>query len=129
MAYPHLFLFCSLQIISRIGSALHLLIEIAAYETESSCLAAITHSSYLRLLVGAVDGFAFFSATSPQSNCGINVIDFPRSIQKFPSNYGTKANENPVTGETRSDLKPVPTGKVIRVNERRHLSLIQADQE
>jgi hypothetical protein len=113
------------QILSRIGSALQLMTEIAACETESSCLAAITHSSYLRLLIGAVEDFAFFSVTSPQSNCGINVLDFPRPINMSATNQGTISNKYPVTGEAKSSLKFVPTGKVVRVNERRHLNLIQ----
>lgn len=115
----HLFIF---QILSRIGSALRFMIEIAARETDSSCLAAITHSSYLRLLIGAVDDFRFFSSATPQNNCGINVIDFPRPKKFFPSNHDANPNENVADNF-------VPLGKIIRVNERRHLSSIQSDQE
>ena len=113
ISYSFRFMNCKIcQILTRIRSALNSMIEIAAVETRSSCLAAISHSSYLRLLIGAVDDSTVFSASLPQSNCGINVIDFP----------------HPGSKSTTYDHKLVPSGKVIRVNEKRHLSSIPSDQ-
>jgi broad specificity phosphatase PhoE len=97
------------------------MIDMAANETNCSSLVAITHSSYLRILLGAVQDFALFSATTPQSNCGINVIDFPRpSTTTFSTNrFGGEGNTNAIL---------IPKGEVIRVNERRHLSALRLSE-
>lgn len=102
--------------------ALYTMIDMAANETNCSSLIAITHSSYLRILLGAVQDFALFSATTPQSNCGINVIDFLRpSTTPFATNrFGG--------GEGNTNTIRIPKGEVIRVNEKRHLSSLQLSE-
>lgn len=97
------------------------MIDMAAYETDCSTCVAITHSSYLRILLGVVQDFALFSAPTPQSNCGINVIDFPHpsttiAINRF-SGEGNNSNEI-----------MIPKGAVIRTNEKRHLGSIQQSE-
>jgi broad specificity phosphatase PhoE len=91
------------------------MIDLAAFETDISALVAITHSSYLRILLGAVQDFALFSATTPQSNCGINVVDFPH-----PSTITASLATNRFNGDDSNNS--IPKGEVIRVNEKRHLS-------
>jgi broad specificity phosphatase PhoE len=99
--------------LQRISTALRTLIDIAAYETDSGSLVAISHSVYLRLLLGAVQDVAIFSSTSPQANCGINVIDFPHPTTSTIMNQFGETNES-----------SIPKGNVVRVNEKRHLSLV-----
>ena len=86
------------------------MIDKAAYETDGVALIAITHSSYLRILLGAVQDFAFFSATTPQTNCGINVIDFPHPSTMTPiaTNRFTVGS-----GEGTNNVILIPKGEVI----------------
>ena len=101
------------------------MIDMAAYETDCSALVAIAHSSYLRILLGAVQEFALFSATTPQSNCGINVIDFPH-----PSLSTTSTATNRFGREGSSNnMILIPKGEVIRVNEKRHLGSLPERQQ
>jgi hypothetical protein len=53
-----------MQILVRIENAIETMVNMAAFETTTGSLAAVAHSSYLRLLLGAVSGFSLFSATS-----------------------------------------------------------------
>jgi broad specificity phosphatase PhoE len=103
-------------VLRRIDHALRSLIWIAAYESDSGCVAAVTHSSYLRLLLGFVEGFALFSATSPQANGGINVIDFPRPVNLGHTNGKTDSIADALLSK----------GRVVRVNEKRHLLSVTA---
>jgi hypothetical protein len=106
------------------------MIDLAAYNTTSGSLIAITHSSYLRLLLGAVQDFYLFSASSSQSNCGINVIDFPHPSQHITttSQHITTTTTTALTATAMNSFGEgnilVPKADVIRMNERRHLSLI-----
>jgi broad specificity phosphatase PhoE len=105
------------------------MVYMAAYESnDTGCLAAVAHSSYLRLLLGAVTGFAAFSATSLQANCCVNVLDFARPERRrsnqlwlLPTTTTTAA-----TNAAESSSTMTRTGKVIRVNETRHLASIPA---
>jgi broad specificity phosphatase PhoE len=99
------------QILTRIQSAVEAMVDTAAFETTTGSLAAVAHSSYLRLLLGAVSGFSLFSATSLQANCCINVIDFPRPATRLR-----------VRRPSSDQSIALSTGKVIRVNETRHLT-------
>jgi broad specificity phosphatase PhoE len=101
-----------MQILVRIESAIETMVNMAAFETTTGSLAAVAHSSYLRLLLGAVSGFSLFSATSLQANCCINVIDFPRPATRRRERQPLSMNQSVA----------LSTGKVIRVNETRHLT-------
>lgn len=108
----------SLQMLQRVESALQSMVETAAFETSTGCLAAVTHGAYLRLLLGAVEGFSVFVATSQQANCCINVIDFAR-----PSSP-TKSSPPSSLMIPDSGFQLPQQGRVIRVNENRHLASI-----
>jgi broad specificity phosphatase PhoE len=99
------------QILTRIQSAIEAMVDMAAFETTTGSLAAVAHSSYLRLLLGSVSGFSLFSATSLQANCCINVIDFPRPAKRLR-----------VRRPSSDQSIALSMGKVIRVNETRHLT-------
>jgi broad specificity phosphatase PhoE len=101
-----------MQILVRIESAIETMVNMAAFETTTGSLAAVAHSSYLRLLLGAVSGFSLFSATSLQANCCINVIDFPRPATRRRERQPLSMNQSVA----------LSTGKVIRMNETRHLT-------
>lgn len=70
-------------------------------DTDASCVAAVSHSSYLRVFLSTVDqGFSLTRASSLQiPNCSIHVVDFDK--------------------RPRQDLW---YGKVVRTSEARHLS-------
>jgi broad specificity phosphatase PhoE len=105
----------------RIESALQDMVETAAFETETGCIAAVTHSVFLRLLLGTVQGssMVFTPVTSQQqANCCINVLDFPRPTTGSTSKLAS-------TTIPESDFR-LPNGRVIRMNENRHLASIQS---
>jgi hypothetical protein len=123
----------SLQVLRRIANAVQSMVETAAFDTANGCLVAVTHSSYLRLLLGAVDGFTTFSAATPLANCCINVVDFARpttttsrweqslSTLSTPSRRTQSAGSNNDGDDSEIQF---PKGRVIRVNEKRHLASI-----
>lgn len=115
------------QILHRVSEAVYAMIKMAADSSPHSALIAISHSSYLRILLGAVQppDAAFFSvaATTPQSNCCINVIDFPH-----PSTTTTWATNRFTDGDDNNHVILVPRGNVIRMNEKRHLNALQRSE-
>ncbi len=113
------------QILNRVSQAVYAMINMAADSSPNSALIAIAHSSYLRILLGAVqppDAALFSAATTPQSNCCINVIDFPH-----PSTMTTLATNRLMDGDddNNNNVILIPRGNVIRVNEKRHLNALQ----
>ena len=108
----------------RVESALQSMVETAAFETSNGCLAAVTHGAYLRLLLGAVEGFSVFAATSQQANCCINVIDFARPTNGPETTTTGSPPSSRIVPASDSDSYQLPEGRVIRVNENRHLASI-----
>lgn len=107
-----------LQVFSRIENALHSLVEQAS-ESENNCLAAVAHSSYLRvLLLSLQDKSLLEYSVMQQGNCCINVLDLKkngavRTLTGRSILVGTRAP---------SDFSmKTPLGNVVRVNEIRHL--------
>jgi hypothetical protein len=108
-----------------------------ASNTKTGCIAAIAHSTYLRMMLGSIANLSFVAASRlQQSNCCINVLDFPRS-NGAPT---TTASNLMVTRENlkafralflSSNFLVVPEssrysrGRVLRVNEKRHLELLE----
>jgi broad specificity phosphatase PhoE len=107
-----------LQVFSRVEDALHSLVEQAA-ETENSCLAAITHSSYLRVLLLCLQDKSLLEySVMQQGNCCINVLD----LKKNGATRTLTGKSILVGARAPSDfVMKTSLGNVVRVNEIRHL--------
>lgn len=92
-----------LEMLQRVNTSLLALID-AASKTTSGCIAAVSHSAYLRMLLATVDDELSLLTASKMKleNCSVNVLDFRRS------------------GVANKKIK----GQVVRINEKRHLQSI-----
>ena len=113
---------------NRAAESLKLLAKEA--EASSGTLAAVTHSTFLRILVALIlDEPLAESASRKLDNCGVTVVDIPK-------NFSTKRlGTNPsLLGGGRLSQVPkdfeleVPICDVIRINESRHLPQIPAGE-
>jgi broad specificity phosphatase PhoE len=105
-----------------VENAFHSLVEQAA-ESENSCLAAVAHSSYLRILLLCLQDKSLLEySVMQQGNCCINVLDLKKN-----GDTRTLTGRSLLVG-TRAPLDfamKTPVGNVIRVNEIRHLVGVQ----
>jgi broad specificity phosphatase PhoE len=115
----------------RIEEALWSMVE-TAHRSESGCIAAVTHSSYLRMLLATVEDVSLLTASTwKQANCCVNVLDFDRPTTTTATNGMRPRTSGRLLASVPflqvnnisillPDIK-VPSGRVIRVNEMRHL--------
>jgi broad specificity phosphatase PhoE len=96
-----------------------------ATSSPNGCLAAVTHSAFLKILLGMVLDEPLADAASRKvDNGGITVIDVPRNFQtralgSNPRLLGGILSQAP----SNFDLK-IPICNVVKINESRHLPLI-----
>jgi broad specificity phosphatase PhoE len=97
---------------------LHSLVREAA-ESENGCLAAVAHSSYLKVLLLCLQDISLFEySVLKQDNCCINVLDLKKNGATRTLNGKSKL----IGTRVPSDFAmKIPLGKVVRVNENRHL--------
>jgi broad specificity phosphatase PhoE len=91
-------------------------------EENGGTVAAIAHSKFLKVLLAVVEDtpLAQIIATQ-QTNCGINVLDMKRGtplviLGPRSALFGGSLSNAPNDFELK-----VPSGKIIRINEKRHL--------
>jgi len=114
-----------LKILRRIESALQTLVMTAS-ESKTGSIAAVAHSSYVRMLLAVVGDMSLFTASQlQQKNCCVNVLDFRRPTlagivprKKDP----LRLPGGPVSRLVQLDI---PEGYVVRTNEERHLASLQ----
>jgi broad specificity phosphatase PhoE len=107
-----------LKVFSRVENALHSLVEQAA-ESENNCLAAVAHSSYLRVLLLCLQDKSLLEySIIKQGNCCINVLDLKKN-----GDTRTLTDRSKLVGARapRDFAMKTPIGNVVRVNEIRHL--------
>jgi broad specificity phosphatase PhoE len=106
------------EVLKRAASALRTLVRVA--DTNGGSVMAISHSTYLRMLLAIVLEMPLGeAATLVQKNGCVNVIDFSRkeAFLRIGSNSHMFYKTAP------PDFKlHVPKGNVIRINETRHLN-------
>jgi hypothetical protein len=112
----------SRQVLRRAAEALRLLARDA--KLSNGCVAAVSHSAYLRVLLSMIlDEPLRDSATRSLANGGISVVD----IQKNGSTRRLVAHTTKLFTGGRApadfDLE-IPICTVVRVNEARHLPLV-----
>lgn len=97
-------------------------------EANGGTVAAIAHSRFLKVLLAVVDDMPLTQAVATQqTNCCIDVLDMKRNAPPIMlganSNlFGGKNSEAPFDFELK-----VPSGKVMRINEKRHLEDLQLE--
>ena len=109
------------DIMTRVADALKFLAQ-EADKTSNGCVAAVSHSAYLRILLGVVlDQSLFEMADRKIANGGIIVLDVKRDglsrrLEPKPKLLGGALSMVP------SDFRlDVPVCDVVRINEMRHL--------
>jgi broad specificity phosphatase PhoE len=96
--------------VARIESAITSIVAGASVSSTLSC-AAVTHGSYMRMLLAFVGNTSLIPvATMELQNCCINVVDVSR--ERF--------HPVPVSA-SEGDRLALPEFRTVRVNEKRHL--------
>jgi broad specificity phosphatase PhoE len=91
-------------------------------QASNGCIAAVTHSAFLRILIGMLlDESLVESASRKIVNGGVTVIDIPKDLKTRPLGskpklLGGLLSQVPIDFELE-----IPICKVVRVNEARHL--------
>lgn len=112
---------CYRQVMQRAIASITELASAAAMSKSSSCV-AVTHSTFLRILLAMVLDISLFEAASLSVvNGGVSVIDVPRSLGT--KRLGKKSKLFSGLNLEDVDLE-VPLCHVIRINETRHLPLL-----
>ena len=94
-------------------------------KASNGCVAAVSHSTFLRILLGLVlDESLLESATRKVQNGGVTVIDVPRKTKTRSLGSKPKLLGGPLSQAPRDFKLDVPVCKVIRINESRHLPVI-----
>jgi len=110
------------EVLERAASALTVLTEYAA-KADCASLVAVSHSTYIKMLLSLCMNISLFEAAKMELKNGcINVIDI--DMRKPMKTIG---HDSPVFGEALS-IAPmdtriaIPSVKVVRINETRHLA-------
>ena len=107
------------EVLQRASLSIAALAKAASESTEGTCV-AVTHSTFLRMLLAmALDVPLLEAATYEVVNGGVSVIDVPRDFKtrknsRLFSGLSTKKQEEIL------DLE-IPVCRVVRINETRHL--------
>lgn len=107
--------------LERIVSAVKTIVEIAS-TTKSGIVAAVTHSVFIRMLLASIEPSSLMQISKiGQTNCCINVIDFPKvqlppPLLPLPVDTTAAAASTTENGETILKM-----GNIIRINENRHI--------
>lgn len=106
------------EVLTRAAATLRTLVWAA--KINGGSVMAISHSTFLRMLLATVLEMPLEeAATLVQQNGNVNVLDFSRS--ESLRTIGSTSNMFYKTAPTDFKLK-VPNGRVIRINESRHLN-------
>jgi broad specificity phosphatase PhoE len=87
-----------------------------------SCVAAVSHSAFLRVLVGMLlDEPLLKSASRKIYNGSVTVIDIPKNFSSHDLGDKPMLLGGPVSQIPKDFTLEVPTSKIIRINEFNHL--------
>ena len=95
-----------------------------AKAADMSCVAAVSHSAYLRVMVGMVLNEPLLQSSIRKiRNGSVTVIDVPKNLSS--TMIGPKPNllGGWLSRKPRDFTLSIPTCKTIRINESRHLPL------
>jgi broad specificity phosphatase PhoE len=113
-----------MQVLIRAAESLKALAEEAA-NAPNSCVAAVTHSAFLRILIGLVlDEPLVEVASRKVVNGGITVIDIPKELRFRRLGVKPKLLGGPLSQVPTDFELEVPMCKVVRINEARHLPTV-----
>ena len=88
------------------------------------CVAAVTHSAYLRVLVGMVLNEPLIrSSVRKIRNGSVTVVDVPKDLRSRMIGSKPKLLGGWLSQKPRDFTLSVPLCKMIRINEARHLPL------
>jgi len=109
--------------LSRVCEALEVLVK-EAKAANVPCVAAVTHSAYLRVLVGMVlDEPLIKSSVRKIRNGSVTVIDVPKDLRSRMMGSKPKLLGGWLSRKPKDFSLSVPTCNTIRINETRHLPL------
>mmetsp|Transcript_23656 Transcript_23656/g.42930 ORF Transcript_23656/g.42930 Transcript_23656/m.42930 type:complete len:369 (+) Transcript_23656:1-1107(+) len=112
------------EVMERIASSLRFLVK-EANENGGSVI-AISHSKFNRVLLAVMEDKPLIQgAAIQQANCCINVLDLKRDGST--TTLGPKCNllGGPLSNAPDDFSLQIPVGKVVRVNEKRHLENLE----
>jgi broad specificity phosphatase PhoE len=96
-----------------------------AGKTSNGCVAAVTHSTFLRILIGLVlDEPLVEVASRKVVNGGITVIDIPKELRFRRLGAKPKLLGGPLSQVPTDFQLEVPICKVVRINETCHLHAV-----
>jgi broad specificity phosphatase PhoE len=108
------------EVLQRASLSIAALAKAASESREGTCV-AVTHSTFLRILLAmALDVPLLEAATYNVVNGGISVIDVPRNLTTRRLGKTSRLFSGLVPKEVLVDLE-IPVCRVVRINETRHL--------
>jgi len=111
------------EVLIRVCEALETLVN-EAKAADVPCVAAVTHSAYLRVLVGIVlDEPLIQSSIRKIRNGSITVVDVPKDLRSRLIGSKPKLLGGWISRTPRDFTLSVPLCKMIRINETRHVPL------
>jgi broad specificity phosphatase PhoE len=116
------------DVLIRACEALRVLVHEATI-AEVNCVAAVSHSAFIHVLVAMIlDEPLIQSYNRKIFNGSVTVIDIPKDLNLNSQVIGTKPNllGGPISQKPKDFTVSIPTCKMIRVNEFRHLPPIIA---
>lgn len=126
VCYHSLQMFVSLhflKVLIRVCEALEVLVN-EANAAEVPCVAAVTHSAYLRVLVGVVLNEPLIkSSVRKIRNGSVTVVDVPRDLNSRMIGSKPKLLGGWLSRKPKDFSLSIPVCQAIRINETRHLPL------
>jgi broad specificity phosphatase PhoE len=94
--------------------------------SKTRCVAAVAHSTYLRMLLAMVQDMPLLQASTLQiPNCSVNVLDFATTDKHDTLRLSGKSAlfGGDLLSQASLDYSlEIPRGEVVRLNEKRHLA-------
>lgn len=116
-------LYSNIKVLSRVCEALETLVN-EAKAADVACVAAVTHSAYLRALVGVVlDEPLIQSSVRKIRNGSVTVIDVPKDLRSRALGPKPKLLGGLLSRKPEDFSLSIPVCKAVRINEVRHLPL------
>lgn len=111
------------QVLERAAESLKFLAKEA--EASGDTVAAVTHSTFLRILIGMVLNEPLVESASRKiENCSVTVIDIPKSMKTVPLESNPRLLGGGLSQAPSDFVLDVPYCDIIRINESRHLPII-----
>jgi len=120
-----LHIYFGMKVLIRASTALETLVN-EAIAADVPCVVAVTHSAYLRVLVGMILNEPLIqSSVRKIRNGSVTVIDVPKDLQSRTIGAKPKLLGGWLSQKPRDFNLSIPSCKMIRINEVRHLPLDQ----